>query len=472
MAATKKGDIQTARIPFVGNPNNRDTVTSKDQRFVNAYFDVVTNAEGQKYYYLVKRPGYALHSAPSAAANGRGCYSWRGDLYSVWGNKIYKNTSDLGVTLGGTSGICGIAETRPGAATQYLSINDGLKLYAIATDGTVTTVTTIPNPNTSDLVYFDQYLFTSTTNNAVYQSNADDPTTWDGSKFITGQMYNGSGVGLAMQSNMLLALSDRHVQAFYDAANASGSVLTNIEQAAQQIGCAAQDSIVFDENMVIWVSNSNSGGYSVVKMTGAANVERISTSGIERILRGEGTSISSAVGNWITIAGHTFYLLKLASANRTLVFDVDNELWLEWQSSDGSSALPFVSFTQHSNTLIGQHATNGSLYTFSEGTYQDAGSNFTVLGRFKRIDFDDDRRKFVQRASLIGDIQSSTTNVSLAYSDDDFVTTATARTLDMSKAHAFATGLSNFRRRSWQISYSGANPLRLEALELKLRMGV
>lgn len=474
MVGVSQDDIQTVRIPFVGNPNNRDTVTTKDQRFVNAYFDVLTNAEGVKDYYLTKRPGGARLIQPSGGASSapRGVYVWRGDRYSVYGTKLYKNTTDLGVTLTTSSGLCGFAETHQTAATQYLGINDGAKLYLIATGGAVTTVTVnFPNPNTTDLLYFDTYFFTMDTNCKIYQSNANDPTTWDASKVITAQMYSGIGVGLAHQNNMIFLLSDRHFQGFYDAANVSGSVLTNVEQVAQQLGCASQNSIVHDETFVIWVSNSNSGGYSVMSMEGASGMDKISTPGIERLLRAEGTGITTSNGSWLKIAGHTFYVLKLTTADRTLVYDVDNKLWLEWQIANGTTAFPFVAYAQYNNTLIAQHTTDGYLYTLSESTYQDNAVNFTVLGRFKRLDLDDDRRKFLRRAELVGDIQASTTNVSLQYSDDDYNTLSTARTMDMSSTRPYASNFGNFRRRGWQISYAGANPLRLQALELKVRMG-
>lgn len=471
--AASSNDILTVRIPFVGNPNNRDTVTSKDQRFVNAYFDVLKTAEGVPEYYLVKRPGASRLIQPSGGAGvGRGVYVWRGDRYSVVGDKLYKNTTDLGVTLTTTTGQCGFAETRPGAATQYLGINDGQKLYLIATGGVVTTVTlNFPNPNTTDLIYFDTYFFTQDSNGKIYQSNSDDPTTWDASKVITAQMFNGTGIGMAHQNNMIFAFSDRSFQAFYDAANVSGSVLTNVEQVAQQIGCASQSSIVYDGEEIIWVANHNSGGFSVMKMAGASNIDRVSTPGIDRILRAEGTAISTCVGQWFEIAGHSFYALKLTTANRTLVYDMDNGLWLEWQEAGSSNSFPFVSYAQYNGTLIAQHATDGYLYTLSESTYQDNSVNFTVLGRFKRLDLDDNRRKFVEKLRMIGDKQASTTNVSLQYSDDDYNTLSTARTYDMSTINPYRSNFGNFRSRAWQISYAGANPLRLQALELSFRLG-
>lgn len=473
MAAAKKEEIVTIRVPVMGNPLNRDGVTSKDQRFINGYFDVLDSVEGKKYYYFCKRPGLAtLNRPPAADAAGRGIISWRGSLYSVFGTKIYKGTTDLGVTLTTSTGLCGMSYTRPGAATQYLAINDGVKLYLIDTSDVVTTITSnFPTPNTTDLVYMDGYFFTLKSDGTIWNCDYDDPTTWNPVKFITVQMFNGSGVGLAHQNNLLVGFSNQHTQSFYDAANASGSPLSNVEQAMQQVGCVSQNSICYDESHIVWVSNSFTGGYAVVLLDGMTGLKNISTPGIERLLRLEGTSISSCNADIIRVAGHFFYILYLPSQGRTLVFDLDQELWMEWQGSSGSF-FPIVSYCQHLNTLVAQHMTNGNLYTMSEATYQDASANFTVFARFSRFDGDTNVRKFVRRLELIGDVQSTTTNVSLVYYDNDYTTASTARTLDMSLVRPFAMNLGNFRRRAWELSYTGANPLRVEALEMQVRTGI
>lgn len=477
-SATTKGkvgrptqnSIQTVRIPFLGNPTNRDTVTSKDQRFINCYFDILESTEGVKSYYLVKRPGYSvLNQPPAGAAVGRGLKSWKGNLYSVFGTKIYKGTTDLGVTLTTSSGFCGIEEVHPNATTQRICINDGVKLFVINTADVVTTVTTIP-ANLSDLVYLDRYFFVMQTDGTIAQCDVDDPTTWNASKVIVPNVTNGVGRGLAKLGIYIVAFTSRGYQSFYDAANTSGSVLTAIPEGSGAVGCAAQSSIAYEEDRIVWVSDSATGGYSVAEMRSISTPRTISTPGIDRILRAEGTSISSAVGNLIRIAGHLFYVLKLAGQSRTLVYDITAELWYEWQNTS-SSTFDLVSFAQHNNTLVGQHVSDGRIHTLSESTYQDNGSNFTVFGRFRPMDFDDEKYKFMRSAELVGDRQTTSTPVSLQYSDDDFQTLSTARTLDVGYEGPRGMNLGRFKRRSWQMSYAGSNPLRLESLQLRFRLG-
>jgi len=56
--------------------------------------------DNEKVYNLVKRPGLSQYLRPSGTTGtGRGVYSWKGDLYSVIGTKLYKNSTDLGLLL-------------------------------------------------------------------------------------------------------------------------------------------------------------------------------------------------------------------------------------------------------------------------------------------------------------------------------------------------------------------------------------
>lgn len=475
MAMSNDTEIKTIRIPVLGSPTNRDTIASKDQRFVNAYFDVIQNpVTNTPKYFFVKRPGLSRNIQPSGGAGvGRGLYVWRGDIYTVIGTQLYKNTTNLGVTLTTSTGQCGITETRPGAGTQYLGINDGIRLYLISVAGAVTTITVnFPSPNTTDLVYMDGYFFTMKIDNTIWNCNVDDPTTWDPTKFLTAQMYNGGGVGLAHQNNLLLCFSNAHIQAFYDAANAAGSPLANVEQSAQQVGAVAAGTIVEDESYVTWLGNSQTGGFTVYRMRGTVNQEPIGTPGLERILLAEGANLPLCTAFSIRTGGHFFYVLKLITANRTFVFDHDLKIWYEWEAA-GGGAWPIVSVAQSSTYgLLGLHPTNGWVYNITPTVYQDDSSNFTVLAQFGRLDFDDMRRKFVQRVDLVGDVQASSTPVTLQYSDDDYNTLSTGRTMDMAETRPFQTRFSNFRRRAWKLSYSGSNPLRIEGLELKVKLGL
>ena len=537
-------EIERIRIPLIGTALNRGTDKDKDQRFVNGLFWASENPEtGKKTFNFVKRPGISLLNQPGAgAAVGRGGYSWRGSLFSVSGTKIYKGTTDLGVTLTTSSGLCHFAETRPGASTQYLGVNDGTSLYLIDTsdgvtvlnnvaitsssvanpttitatahglttgnkvvirnhagstpslNGTTYTVTVtgantftipvnvtvggtggtigvFPTPNTGSLVFIDTYWEVQKSDATIWNCSPDDPTNWPTDGFITAQMFQGSGVGMCRQSNYLLSFQTNSLQAFFDNANASGSPLLNYDPAGRQIGCVSENSISGDEALATWVGGSNTGGYTVWQLEGLTNLQDIGTTHVKLLLNAEGTSITTCRAKYAVVGGKEVYILDLLSQDRTLVYDFDTKIWTEFQVAGAATRWPIIAVVEHNNALVGQHQSNGKWYTISSTVYQDESVNFTVLARFGRVDFDTMQRKFVKGYEIIGDKQSSTTNVTFQYSDDDFVTLSTARTVDMSATRPFLPQGGNFRRRAHQLSYTGANPLRIEALELTYKLG-
>ena len=107
------------------------------------------------------------------------------------------------------------------------------------------------------------------------------------------------------------------------------------------------------------------------------------------------------------------------------------------------------------------------LFSNISGTTQDDGVNFKVTARTSKQDFDTSERKWCSRVELVGDRQSTTTNVNYSYSDDDYVTFSAARVIDMSLVRPVAYAFSYFRRRAHQVDYTGANPFRIEAIEIE-----
>jgi len=464
---------QTVPVPWVGPPQQRGQSSSVDQRFVNCFFEKIKNPILQQdSLYLIKRPGYSQHTRPPAGnATARGVYQWKGDVYSVFGTKLYKGTTDLGVTLTTSSGRCGICEVRPGATSQYLCINDGVKLYCIAaTTGVVTTVTANYPANTGDLVMLDGYFFVVDTSGQLWNCAVDDPTTWDVTYFIVANMLPGIGVGLQRMSNNVIVFTDIHMEYFFDAALSPGSPMQKQESAMKRIGCSSRQSIASTDDTMFWVGSVESSQATVWMVTDTFQEKEIGTEPINRLIEKE-TTQSNIVGVTLSVSGHTFYLLNLPVAERTFCYDPSTDIWTEWTDTAGTARYPVFAASQGPTGYYVQHTTNGRIYTISSTVYQDDSSNFTVLARTGRMDFDTMRRKFCSSFELVGDKQSSTTNVSVQYSDDDYNTLSTARTFDMSKTRTFSKAWGNFRRRSWQISYAGSNPLRLARFELGMRMG-
>jgi hypothetical protein len=78
------------------------------------------------------------------------------------------------------------------------------------------------------------------------------------------------------------------------------------------------------------------------------------------------------------------------------------------------------------------------------------------------------------RLSIIGDVPDSAGNdlaVSVQWSDDDYNTFSTARTLNYTTDLPKIDQLGQFRRRAFKITYSMPYLLRLEGLEVDINKG-
>lgn len=540
---------QTVRIPLMDETDLRpgqEGSFTKDKYFLNGYFEPIKNILTQEIeYHFIKRPGYVTIQN-FTAGTGHRIYYWKttATTYGVVGNLIEPG---LGVTLNITTptSFVGMAETRPGATTQYLGVNTGSALYLIANNNTVivmnnvpilsssvanpTTITTtaphnlltgnkiiirnhvgstpsindtifvitktgantftipvnvtvagaggtigqFPVNTTGDLVYMDGYWFVIDTNNIIWNCKVDDPTTWAVTDFINSQMQPGRGVGLARQNNFLVAFSDRHFQLFIDNANPVGSPLQNVEQGMQQIGCADNASIAFQENTVYWVANTLVGGFSIHRLDGTTNLQDIATPTIKRTLQQFNGTMRGFI---LRHSGHTFYILNITTGvglNVTYVYNHNLNIWMQWTDTSGTANWPIVDITQQTfSNVVGLHKSDGTVNQISQSVFQDNSISFPVVMQANPLTFGTMARKFYNRVELVGDRQGSTANALVSFTDDDYVTFSPTRTFDMSQIRVFSRNWGNSRRRAWKISYTGNTPLRVFGLEFTIELDV
>lgn len=474
MAVAQQQSWELKRTPLFGVPTQRNTGT-KDQRYVNVYLEALQNKfTGDKRFFCTKRPGLVEYMQPSGTTGvGRGIYSWNGNLYSVVGNKIYKNTTALSPTLATTTGLVSFSETSAIAPTRYLAMNDGASLYLIKTDDTVSTVSDIDYPTANNLgqvEFFDGYMVVATSTGKIQNSDLEDPTAWAATSLIQAQNYPDNLVAIARNGDTLLALGEWSTETFYNSGVAPpGSFMARLQQGSLQIGCAGKDTVAQHESFIIWVSQAKSGGCTIQKLEGISNLTKISTEPIERFLNAEEASISSAVGYLVRTAGHFFYVLTLSASNRTFVYDIGEDYWVEWQSGS-SGRFTYPCAIQHLELSLIQHETDGKIYKLSPTTYQDGSTDITVIIQTAPVDYDSNRRKFYRKMEVYGDRTSSSSPISVQYSDDNYNTFSTARTIDMAD-RAWLTKLGQSRRRAWKFTHTANTDLRIEGMEVEYQEG-
>lgn len=482
MANTKTPTISTydtKRVGLISNPQQRSSSVTKDMRFVNGMLEEIENPiDKSKKFYFKSRSGLSA-AYTNTAGVGRGCYYWvysgTGYVFSVIGNTVYVNGVSR-LTLTTSTGNVGFCEHLNATSQVKLILLDGTKGYVWTDSTTVAEITDadFPTPHIPTPVVLDGYLFVAKAGTAdIYNSALNDPTTWTAGAFITAEMYPDRLVALSKNNNFIYGIGKSSVEYFYDAANATGTPLARQAPAVQQFGCAAQGTVVQTEKEVIFVGETGNGGHTVWTIDGFKPRE-LAIPAVKDSLLAEGSSLSAATAYCIRVSAQKLYVLCLSS--RTWVYSFDTGMWHEWDSGATGGSV-FVANYGHdgpngSAYVLGR--SSGITYLMDDTKFDDAGTNFQVMIVTQKIDFDTINRKTMARLAIIGDVPDDTLtdqNVSIEWSDDDYKTWSSARTLKFNADLPAIFQLGTFRRRAFRIKYALPHLFRIEGLEADINKG-
>jgi len=488
-------EIKLERYTFKGNQfQGRDSTTTKDQRLVNCYTETIErfNYQSAGRVAIVKRPGIDGYISQGTGA-GRGIWEFNGHIWYVIGNQLYMDNTAKTVLSTSTGIVGNVGCTTSGSPCSFFC--DGTDGYVIDNTNTVTQITDVdfPSPHVPSPAYIDGYVCIIRSSSAdVYNSDLEAPLDWTASNFLTAELFSDTAVALARQNNQIVVFGENSTEFFYNAANPTGTPLSRNSGAFLQTGTPSPYAVGQNERYCFFVGSSFSGGHTVWKLDGFQPTP-ISTDAIDRVLNLEGTAIADATSFLVRLVGHFFYVLRLT--DRTFVYDIDEDVWHEWTSTNGYSTINEITIggvsplnlryinqvtTQAStatiNNFIYKFAAdlgNGQVYllgdqtgtvgVFNESSYKDAGQVITLEFTTPILDFSSTRRKFMHQATLVGDLQSNT--LYFRWSDDDYQTYSSYKSLALNSRPVF-TRLGMFRRRSFNMYYTGETPFRLEGIEM------
>lgn len=488
------------RKALVNNFSERAVSDNKDPKLVNCMVETVfvDGADQDVQRWVQKRPGLAVHDDLSAATTdtGRGIFEWNGTLYAVVGDELFSDETDLG-QLNTSAGrvYFDIAdssiETPSEVSGTFLVFHDGATLYALDDEETLyeynqdgtsgaTDVENLPTSILPGIVVLDQYVFlasngtgaASTNINEIHNSNVGVISIWSGD-FIVGEIRADKGVAIARYYNYLVSFNEKTIEFFYDAANASGTPLNRYEGVLDLAGVppGSGNCVVQADNRLIWVGNSAAGGREVRLMDKGFQSNRISTHAIDEYLEAEGTNISNAYAYHVKVAGNDLYVLTLpTTAGKTFVYDLKERLWYLWTSdvSDTEGYFTGIAAANLNGSMLVQDDADGFIYKLDPETYVDTDESEVIKVEINTRRFDDGvaQNKFVHRLYPVCDyVGSGTANLLVSWSDDDYQTFVSNRTLDLTNSNDFLTRLGMYKRRSYRLQFQSNNPLRIMGLD-------
>lgn len=396
------------------------------------------------------------------------------------------------------------------------------QLFMIAAGGVVTKVTSANYPTNSigAPVSIDGYVFTLAEDTAaarheIHNCVLETPLTYNSLDFISAESHPDAGVTFARHHNQLVCFKEYSTEFFYNAANLTQSPLARIPQQTKDVGCATAASVTQIGDNIAFLSRNQNGGLGVHVVIGGG-LKKASTSFIDKILASvESIVFSGSVDAfYVSYEGHDFYVISfsgvqgtnqaivgiavvgiaivglgtgLATFKRTLVYDLADDIWYEWSTVDpqtGQESVffggfpvsgPHVSNTQnYTNTLI-MDKENGDIYTMSPPpvgssaavTHLDGTKPITKTIVTENIKLGINTP--ISRFELLGDRQESSSTVSISWSDDDYKTWSTPRTVDMqNRTFTNRLGMTKSGFRAFKVTSTADTPVRLKEFELEV----
>lgn len=112
------------------------------------------------------------------------------------------------------------------------------------------------------------------------------------------------------------------------------------------------------------------------------------------------------------------------------------------------------------------HESTGELCEITETVYSDSGNPINLVSRTGKIDGNSIERKTNSQIKVIGNKTGG--NAMLRWSNDDYSTNSTFRTVNLSSEQARLSRCGSFRRRSYELRHVGNSPVQVSALELEI----
>lgn len=485
MAFTKTPSFntyQTKPVYLLSTLDNRDSAFSKDRLALNGYFDLFQdNLDSGSPYRYHSRDGLSLYTT-MPSTNIRGMHYWRDidKLYVAYDSSIAIYTASTGALITtvtpfiSTTGDVGFTEFTYDTGITDLVVSDGTRIATISSANvlTVSSDPDIPVPHSPHIVYFDGYLFTIKLNTAdIYNSGLNTPLDFIAGDFISAEMSPDTSKRLIKINNYLVVFGSASIEYFYNAGNATGTPLQRNDTLAKEIGFLG--GLSKTGNSFYFVGYSPLVGYDVYEAKNS-DVQPMSNWFLRRYLQLNSSFYTSIV----SFGGHDFYVLTGTFASDTISFALDLKTKLITRFCFQQEADLPIQYSQSLTvsgigevSLISLNGKAG-LYYFNPNNYQDNSVAFTTIVQTEPLLFDTMNSKFMSKVVVIADRPTTTANLDISYTDDDYQTFSSSRSVNLNQEYPVLHQWGRFRKRAFRLSFTNNAPLRLKYLEVDYNLGL
>jgi len=367
-------------IPFVGPAYQAASLNLNAQRCVN-WFIEMGGAGAPTPVALLPTPGLTrLMEMPNAPAEIRGMKPFKGDLWVVSGEKVFRVTSAWVATLVGTLATSTGPVSMVINETPLAMVDGVLGYYYDLPSSTFGTITDTEFPTGARQISYlkHRFLVEAPQSQSMSWSKIGDVRVWDGLDFASTDASPDNIVAHLPDQQELYVFGETTTQMLV--ADAGG--FSPSQNTAMQQGCAAAFSPVNIDNSVMWLGRGEEGEGVIWQSRGGAAPQRVSTHGVETAIS-KYARIDDAIGFAYQQRGHLFYQLTFPAAMATWVYDIASQEWHE----RGYMIQSTGDFTRHRANchalFNGKHVVGdwerGRLYSLDPENYTDDGETLKRL---------------------------------------------------------------------------------------------
>mgnify|MGYP001615639343 FL=1 len=456
------------------------TVTNaEDQRKINSIYEPVKTVGKKTTLYLVKRPGVAdvgssygltgqvayLFDIAAGATTNAAANRW---VFSTNGNDMQASDASLTtviVTAAGYAPAFVDKTSISGTDTLVVQLRNASGTQTVWTSTTIGTFTQITDTDFTGLAHQGKMEHVNgfaliATRNRIFNSNLNSLTAWSAASFIDRQAQQDIGTGIAKLGKTIISFGTATTEIYEVIGTPAFGCLKFV--AALDYGMPStivtgmRNYYTTIGGRLYWRGSNPTG---VFAFNGQV-VEKVSTIAIDKILaERQHYNIST-----LSFQGQQAVAISLdlpsATTQRSLLFFPEWNDWFEWSST--------VFIPQSSPRLedvcLGVGTNQHKLYAMAVAAdnWQDAGGNYTFTHQFK-MPKNGNQRSRMSMFGVEGDTARSTLALGVEFSDDDFQTFSTARTIDLSFARKRLYNLGSYvSGRGVRLSYTGSLEVRLE----------
>ncbi len=386
-------------IPLTSGAYQAKSIIASAQRCINLYPEAnPPNIRAPMPVTHYPRPGKITRWSPPAPGRGRGLYrASNGDLFATVNDTIYRIDKAFATNVIGNI----VAGVNPVSMADN-GITGGAEVAVV--DGTITgyqinmvnyAFSSIVDPTGlftgADVVAYLEtfFIFNTVPNTQNFVISQPNSLTFDPLDIAAKSAYADNLITLGIRSKELWLLGDNNSTEPWILSGALDFPFEGMPSTFIPYGCAAKYSMIFADTTLFWLSINSQGKAVFLKIDGYTP-SRISTHAIENEVQNYAT-VTDAIGQAFQIEGHTFVVWHFPTADKTLVFDLATEQWMQWAFTDENGALHrdracFYASAYGKN--FAQDWETGKVYEVNGGIYDDDGDPITFIRGFPVMEKD------------------------------------------------------------------------------------